>query len=214
MSTARVAVGCPACSPDAPTAHEVLKEAGLSTVRCTECSHVHKADLSGPDTVERRVVVSQEGESVTAQYETQPDESLAVGDEFLLDTPEAIMQVRITALQVGNEQRVEETAAEAVETIWTRAVGNVSVKLTLHPKGGTGEETRSLKLRVPGDEEFTVGEVVEHGGEEFAVEGLVVRDDAEGYVRRQFDHDGDVAFAKDLERVYGRDQSSRAWSAW
>lgn len=214
MSTARVAVACPACSPDAPTAHEVLKEAGLSTVRCTECSHVHKADLSGPETVERRVVVSQEGESVTAQYEVPPDETLAVGDEFLLDTPEAIMQVRITALQVGNEQRAEETTAEAVETVWTRAVGNVSVDLTLHPKGGTGAETRSLKLQAPGDEKFTVGEVVEHGDEEFAVEGLVVRDDAEGYMRQQFDHEGDVAFAKDLKRVYGRDQSSRAWSAW
>jgi uncharacterized Zn finger protein len=214
MSTSRVAVTCPSCSPDAPTAHEVLKEGGLSTVRCTECSHVHKEDLSGPETIERQVVVSQDGDSFTARYELEPDTELETGDEFLLDTPEAIMQVRITSLQKESEERVDRVPAEEVQTIWTRAVGNVTVNLTLHPKDGKREETRSLELQVPGDEQFVVGETLEHGEEKFTVQGLVVRDDADGYMRAQFDHDGDMALAKDLKRVYGRDETSSAWSAW
>lgn len=186
----------------------------MVTVRCTECDHVHKETLPEPDLADRQVVVSQDGDSFSARYETDPDETLAVGDEFLLDTPEAIMQVRITSLQLGNERRVEETTVEEVQTIWTRVVGNVTVDLTLHPKDGKREETRSLELQVPGDEEFTVGEVVEHGDEKFEVTGLVVRETAEGYMREQFDYDGDMAFAKDLKRVYGIDQTSTAWSAW
>lgn len=213
MSTSRVAVACPSCSPDAPTAHELLKEAGLSTVRCTECGHVHKEDLSEPEPVERQVVVSQDGESFTARHGFEPGTDLETGDEFLLDTPEALLQVRITALQKESEQRVDRVGVEDVETVWTRAVGNVAVNLTLHPQGGD-EETRSLKLQVPGDEKFEVGTTVEFGGEEFAVEGFVVRDGAEGYTLTQFDHDGDWAFAKDVKRVYGRDQTTSAWSAW
>lgn len=215
MSTAeRVAVPCPGCSPDAPTAHEVLKRGGLATVRCTECGHTHKVDLEEEETVDRQVVVSQEGESFSARREAPPDETLEVGDEFLLDAEEAIMTVRVTSLQRANEQRVEETTFEDVETVWTRAVGNVSVNVTVHPKDGLREETRSTKLHVPGDERFTVGQTYEYGDEEFEVEGLVVRDEAEGYRFDKLDHDGDMAFAKDLKRLYVRDEQSTAWSAW
>lgn len=215
MSTAeRVAVPCPGCSPEEPTAHEVLKQRGLATVRCTECGHTHKVDLSESETVERRVVVSQEGDSFSARRAAPPDETLEVGDEFLLDAEEAIMTVRVTSLQLASEQRVEEAAYEDVDTVWTRAVGNVSVNVTVHPKDGDREETRSTKLQVPGDEQFTVGETYDYGEEEFTVEGLVIREDADEYRFGKLDHEGDMAFAKDLKRMYVRDEQSTAWSAW
>jgi uncharacterized Zn finger protein len=213
--TERVAVACPSCSPDGPTAHEILTEGGLATVRCTECGHTHKSDLPEEPTLERRVVVSQEGESFTARHEFERATDLAVGDEFLLDTPEAIIRARITALEVGEEQRVDEADVADVETVWTRAVGNVAVDVTLHPKQGGREETRSLTIRVPGDEEFVVGETAEYGGEEVTVEGFVVRDEAsDDYWRDNYDHAGDAARAKDVKRLYARDESSTAWSAW
>jgi predicted Zn finger-like uncharacterized protein len=212
----RVAVTCPSCSPDIETVHEVLKPGGQATVRCTECSHVHKTTVEEDEAVTRDVVVSQDGESFTATVDAPPEETVAVGEEFVLDAEEAIMTVRITDLELGEQRRVEEAVIEDVDTFWTRAVDNVSVNATIHPKEGTGnrEDTRSVEVFVPGDDEFTVGEVEEHGDEAFEVEGIVVRDDAEGYQFDKLDYDGDAAIAKDIKRLYGRDQTTTAWSAW
>ena len=65
-----------------------------------------------------------------------------------------------------------------------------------------------------GDTEFEVGETVEFGDEEFSVEGLQIRDDAPAYRHEKLDHPGDLAYAKDLKRLYARDETLTAWSAW
>lgn len=212
-TTARVALPCPACSPDRETVHEVLSEGGRATVRCIDCSHVHKEELPEEQTIERKVVVSQGGDSFSDSVAVPAEETLAVGEEFLLETEEAILTVRITSLE-HDEGRTDEAAAEAVDTIWGRAVGNVSVSVTAHPKSGEHDETRSFDLQVPGDYEFTVGETDELGGEEFTVEGILIRDDATGYDFDKLDHDGDGAVAKDIKRLYVRDETTSAWSAW
>ncbi|GGN98803.1 HVO_0476 family zinc finger protein [Haloarcula pellucida] len=209
----RVALPCPACSPDLETVHEVLKPGGHVTVRCTDCDHVHKEQLPEETTLQRDVVVSQDGESFTAQVDVPEDADLAVGEEFLLETEEAVLTVRITSLET-DEGREEEASVEAVETIWSRAVGNVAVNVTMHPKDGRHDETESFKLQVPGDFEFVVGETETFGDEEFTVEGIHVRDDAHGYDHEKMDFDGDSAVAKDINRLYVRDESSTAWSAW
>jgi len=210
----RVAAACPSCSPDVETVHELLKDGGQATVRCTECDHVHKTKIERETTVQRNVVVSQEDESFAATAEPPADETLAVGEEFVLDTDEAIMTVRITSLELDTGGRVEEAAASDVDTIWTRAVGNVGVNATIHPKDGKRDDTRSVTLQVPGDYEFTVDATDELGGEEFTVEGIYVRDDAVGYDHDKLDHPGDSATAKDVKRLYVRDESTTAWSAW
>jgi uncharacterized Zn finger protein len=210
----RVTVDCPDCGT--ATVHEVLSPGGQATVRCTDCGHTHKARVEPDRTVEREVVVSQEGESVTTTTEWTPDEPLAVGDEFVVDTPAAIQQVRVTSLEVGDERRAEEATAEAVDTVWTRVVDNVAVPVTVHPKEGDGrhEQTRSLTVRVPGDHEFTVGEEATYGDETVVVEGVQVRDGAPDYRFEKLDHEGDVAFARDVKRVYARDTTTTAWSGW
>lgn len=209
----RVALVCPACSPDEQTVQEVLNPRGTATVRCTECSHVHKTELPETETVTRNVVVSQDGESSTATVEVPAGETLAVGEEFLVETDEAILTVRITSLETG-EGRTEAAEGSTVETIWTRAVGNVSVRVTAHPKSGEHDETRGLKLQVPGDYEFVVGGSDDLADEEFTVEGIYLRADARGYDHEKLDFDGDRAVAKDIKRLYVRDESTSAWSAW
>ena len=212
----RAPVACPSCSLARETVHEVLTTGGgTATVRCTECGHTHKADLASEDTVERTVVVSQDGESFTASVDVSADERVETGDEFVLETEDVILQVRITGIEVGPERRVERTTAGDVETFWTRAVDNVTVPVTVHPRDGDGDGTRSLDLRLPGDEEFTVGETYEFGDEEFEIAGIHVRDDAiERYDFQKLGHEGDTVLGKDVKRIYAVDQSSRAWSAW
>ncbi|PSQ19944.1 hypothetical protein BRD00_00480 [Halobacteriales archaeon QS_8_69_26] len=211
----RVGATCPSCSPDVPTAHEVLAQGGQWTVRCGECGHVHKTRIDD-ELVERDVVVSQDGESFTASVEVPPDEPLAEGDEFVLDATEGVFTVRITSLQVGTEERTDAAAAGDVDTIWTRDVGNVAVPTTVHPATGARDETRSVELHVPGDEEFVVGESHSVGDEEFEVEGIALRDRAVGYEFDDLDHEGDVATAKDIKRLYVREAGPalEAWSAW
>ena len=209
----RIGLPCPACSPDIETVHEVLKPGGHVTVRCTECDHVHKETLPEDATLQRDVVVSQDGESFKAQVDVPEGEQLAVGEEFLLETEEAVVSARITSLET-DEGRAEEAPVDDVGTIWSRAVGNVAVNVTMHPKDGRHDETESFKLQVPGDYEFTVGETEGFGDEEFTVEGIHVRDDAKGYEHEKLDFDGDMVFAKDINRLYVRDESSTAWSAW
>jgi uncharacterized Zn finger protein len=216
MSHQRVPVRCPSCSAGSETAHEVLNRGGQATVRCSDCGHVHKTTIETESTVERRVIVSQEGESDEAFVEVPPDEELSVGDEFLVETEAAVLTARITSLETTEGSRVEAATATEVKTLWTRAVGNVAVNLTLHPKDGGHDETRSVKIQVPGDGQFVVGETHEYGGEEFTVERLLVREDAAGYDREGYDYAGDSALAKDLKRVYARDEDARqrAWSGW
>ncbi|MFB6077798.1 MAG: HVO_0476 family zinc finger protein [Halarchaeum sp.] len=212
----RAPVACPSCSPDQETVHEVLTTGGgTATVRCTECGHTHKAPLESEDVVEPTVVVSQDGDSFTATVELPADEDVDTGDEFILETDEVLMQVRVTAIEVGPEERVQRATGEDVDTVWTRAVDNVSVPVTVHPRDGEGDGTRSLDLHLPGDEEFTIGETYEFGDEEFEIEGVHVRDDAiERYDFQKLGHEGDTVLAKDVKRVYGVDESSKAWSAW
>jgi uncharacterized Zn finger protein len=209
----RIGLPCPACSPDIETVHEILKPGGHVTVRCTDCDHVHKEQLPEEETLERSVVVSQDGDSFTAEVEVPAEEELSVGEEFLLETEEAVVTARITSLETA-DGREDEAAAEDVETIWSRAVGNVSVNVTMHPKDGTHDETESFKLQVPGDFEFVVGDTEQFGDEEFTVEGIHVRDDAHGYEHEKLDFDGDMVLAKDINRLYVRDESTTAWSAW
>ena len=209
----RLGLPCPACSPDIETVHEVLKPGGHVTVRCTECDHVHKETLPEESTLQRDVVVSQDGESFSAQVDVPEGEALAVGEEFLLETDEAVVTARITSLET-DDGRTEDAPVEDVGTIWSRAVGNVAVNVTMHPNDGRHDMTESFKLQVPGDYEFTVGETEQFGDEEFTVEGIHVRDDAKGYEHEKLDFDGDMVFAKDINRLYVRDESSTAWSAW
>jgi uncharacterized Zn finger protein len=213
----RVAVACPACSPDLETVHEVLTTgSGDATIRCTECGHTHKEPVPDDDEREVQVVVSQDGDSFTSTATVPADERLVQGEEFVLDTEEAILEVRITDLQTGPEQRTAAAPAEAVETIWARVVDNVSVDVTINPGGNRKTETENRTLYVPGDYEFVVGESEEFGDEQFRVKGLLVREDAfdHGYEHEQLEHPGDVALAKDLRRVYADDETDTAWSAW
>ncbi|MEM4782050.1 MAG: HVO_0476 family zinc finger protein [Halalkalicoccus sp.] len=212
-TASQVALPCPSCSPEEATVHEVLKPGGQATVRCTACGHTHKATVEEENEIEIDVIVSQDGESFSASAEVPEGEELAVGEEFVLDTAEAIMLVRITSIELGAERRAESARADDIETLWTRAVDNVSVNLTIHPNEKR-EESRSVKLQVPGDHDFTVGEREEMAGEEFVITGIHVKRDSTGYDRDKFDFEGDAVPAKDVKRLFGEDDSPTAWSVW
>lgn len=211
----RIAVACPSCSPAVETGHEILNDGGHLTVRCSTCGHVHKTTAEPDTRIERRVIVSQEGESFESTGRMEPDEELTRGDEFLLETEEAIFEVRITSLELVGGGRTAQADATDVKTIWTRAVGNVVVNLTLHPGDGSHDASRSEQIRLPGDERLTVGETTSFGDEQFTVQQVIVRDEVYDYPFQRLEQPGDAVAAKDIKRVYALDAtSSTGWSAW
>ncbi|MDG5757802.1 HVO_0476 family zinc finger protein [Natronococcus sp. A-GB1] len=211
----RIPTPCPSCSPDLETVHEVLTAGGGAlTVRCSECGHVHKVQPDPEREVTLDVVVSQEGESFTANVTAPEDETVEVGDEFILETDEVLSTVRVTSIELDGHRRVEEADADDVETVWTREVDNVAVNVTVHPQDGSRDDSRSITVYVPGDYEFEVGSIEEFGDDEFEIDAFVVRKDASEYDRDRYDMEGDTGVAKDLKRVYAYDEQTSAWSAW
>jgi len=211
----RLPTPCPSCSPDLETVHEVLSPGGGSlTVRCSECGHVHKIQPEAEREVTLDVVVSQDDESFTANVTTPAEETVELGDEFLLETEDVLATVRVTSIEIGEMKRADSAPAEEVETVWTREVDNVSVNVTVHPQDGRQEDSRSITVYVPGDYEFTVGETDSFGDDEFEIDAFVVRGDAEGYERDRYEQPGDTVLSKDAKRVYAYDETTRAWSAW
>lgn len=211
----RLPAACPACSPETETVHEVLSSGGGDlTVRCGDCSHVHKVQPERTREKSVDVVVSQDGESFTANVTTPAEETIEVGDEFIVETEEVLSTVRVTSLEGEGERRFDSATAEDIETVWSREIDNVSVDVTIHPQDGRREDSRSVTVHVPGDYEFAVGESEGFGNDEFTVDAVVIRDDATGYRRDRFEMDGDTVAAKDVKRVYAFDETSSAWSAW
>lgn len=216
MNQQRVATTCPSCSPTDPTPHEILHAGGATTVRCTSCGQVHRTTIESTPTINRRIIVSQDGESIDAQIELEPDTTVTVGDEFLVETDEAILTARVTSLELLNGGRTEAAAVDNIRTLWSRAVGNVSLNVTLHPKDGRHDDTRSVKVYVPGDKGFEVGETYAIGEEEFSVERVLVRDDAVDHDRDAYDEAGYRIQAKDIKRLYGRSErgTPREYRGW
>ncbi|MFP4174323.1 MAG: HVO_0476 family zinc finger protein [Halobacteriales archaeon] len=190
-----VVVDCPACSSSGP--HEVLKTNGHATVRCLACDHVHKVRIHEPSTVELRVVVSQGQESFSTRTTVREDETVRVGDEFVLEADEGVFGVEVTSVEVpedGDNRRVDEATADEAGTVWTRVVDNVGVPLTLH----TDDDTVSRRMDVPGDYDFVVGDRETVDGDEFVVTAFVDRRSGD-----RFRVEGDDVQAKNAKRVYG-----------
>lgn len=211
----QVAVGCPACSPDSEELHEVLKPDGDTTVRCRSCGHVHKVTIEESSREETRVVVSSGGDSIRTTAMVPTDEVLAVGEEFVADTEDGLMGVRITSLEGHDGERVESAEGADVSTIWTRAVDNLGVPVTIHPADGRREGTVSETYYLPGDEPITVGDSMPLSDDTVRVERILLRDDVIHDGVDKLEHTGDEAVAKDVKRVFGRRIGEDTWrSPW
>lgn len=211
----QVAATCPACSPNRDTAHEILSGGGTATVRCRACGHVRATSVGGKSTRrDVRTVISQDGESVSTTHPVPNGATLAVGDEFVVETDEASFAVEITSLEGPDGDRHERLPAGEVATIWTRDVGNVAVDVTVHPPEQADERSRSSTLLVPGDRAFEVGDEETVDGEPVRVHGILKRGATDGPEPRKLDRPGDRVPARDVARLYVRSLRHVPRSPW
>lgn len=211
----QVRVSCPACTPAGEEVHEVLKPDGQSTVRCTACDHVHKVRIESSTREDTRVVVSSEGDSFRTSAPVPADEILAVGEEFVAETAEGPMGVRITSLELADGERTDHAPGSEIKTIWTRAVDNVGVPTTIHPKDGRRKGTVSETYYLPGDEEIVVGKPMPLSDDSIRVERIIMRDDVVADGPDILEQVGDGVAAKDVKRAFARRTEADTWrSPW
>lgn len=191
-----IEVECPSCSPEEEVRHEVLKEGQSPLVRCLECGQVHVAKIKTPKKVNLKVIVSKMDVSNTYRTELDSETVLQVDDELVVDDEEkgVVCPILITALDAGGK-RVKLAKAENIETIWGRAIDEVTVKFSA--QAGT-EKTEVIEKRVPGDYEFVVGTEEKVGNTRLFINKIKVRD---GLFRSR---KGDVVLAKYVKRIFAR----------
>jgi uncharacterized Zn finger protein len=191
-----IEVECPSCSPEEEVGHEVLKEGQSPLVRCLECGQVHAAKIKAPKSVSLRVVVSKMDVSNTYKTELDSETVLQVDNELVIDDEETgvVVPILITALDAGGK-RVQVARAGDAETIWGRAIDEITVKFSA--QSGI-EKTEVIEKRVPGDYEFVVGAEEKVGNKRLFITKIKVRD---GVFRSR---KGDVVLAKYVKRIFAK----------
>jgi uncharacterized Zn finger protein len=184
-----ISVWCPVCEEIRD--HEILKEGPEPLVRCAVCGHVHRI----PQEIERSIVVKtivSAGEaSRVCATELEKGEIYRIGDTVVAECGEEVQSVEISGIET-EERRVDQGKGSEIKTLWTRAIREVTVKVSLHE----GQSTTPLYLNARGIEEFEVGHEYIAGKRRFRISHIKLRDDR--FLRR----DGQTAQAKDIKRIY------------
>ncbi len=177
---------CPACSPDEPVTHKVLKS---TLFQCEECGDVHCETEDRKIPV--RVIVSIGDKSV--RIRTMLSGIVRVGDELVVDdeTSGEAYPVNVSSIEVG-DKRKESARAEEIKTIWARAIDEVVVKIAISHR----ETTESIEMKVPGDREFTIGEKIKVDSRELKIIRIKIRES--GFKSRK----GVAIKASDIKRIY------------
>ncbi len=153
---------CPECgSGDV----EVIKERGRElTLKCNECGNVWHVTLPKP--VKVPLIVSKHERSFKTEVELPEGEEIKVGD--IVETEDD--EVRLTGTELDGDKRVEKARIGEIKTLWGESLNYPKIiKVSIYlPKG----LTQAFRVKVPRDEEFAVGEVLEVGGYTFKVEKI------------------------------------------
>ncbi|MCK5109308.1 MAG: hypothetical protein KAR25_06425 [Methanosarcinales archaeon] len=186
---------CPACSSQ--ELHDVLKRRGSDQlVRCTECGSVHNVALqtqAAPETTSVRIIVSVGEDSAQYNIELPLDHEVYTGDELLVDDPSAdeVHLAEVASVESRGARVISALAAD-VDTIWSRAIDKVTVKVAIHD----GKKTRSVRLQEYGDREFTIGSVEDISGSRCRIVRIKTRE--RGFRK----YNGNVVRAKDVKRIF------------
>jgi uncharacterized Zn finger protein len=202
---------CPICSPSVELDHTILHTTNDTiTLQCPSCNYVYKQRIPSPKLINCNVIVSQHEDSLSTTIPLSHNAILELGDEFIVDTDEAIFIVAITSLEsLSSSKRVTKTTAQNVKTIWTRAIDNVYINVTIHSLGSKRHQSRGMKFGVPGDYLFEVGKVTTLEGSSFLIEGIHLRQDPQNNPFPKLKDKGNAALAKDIKRIYASEPKYR-----
>ena len=193
-SDLQITTACPTCSPAEPRLHHIIRQRGAEVlVRCDDCGSVHTVISKPVRTASVRTIVSRGEDSERYTTELPADHEIYVGDELLVDDPAAdeVHLVEVASIESDGRRAVAAVAAE-IDTIWARAIDEVTVKIAIHD----GTKTESIRLQVFGDQEFTIGAVEKIGWKNARIVRIKLH--KRGFKKNK----GDVVLAKDIKRIF------------
>jgi uncharacterized Zn finger protein len=186
-----ITASCPGCGEE--TEHEIISESRNLLVRCTACGHHHRiAKEREPQALMIKAIVSREGTSQICGIELAKDDECSVGDHLVAECGDDAFGVEITAIECG-EKRVKRAKATSITTLWTRAIEQVVVKVSIHD----GRKTIPLYMECDGELQFVVGDVYTVAKKRFRISHLKLRD---GPLMRK---EGWKTVAHRVKRIYG-----------
>lgn len=186
-----ITVSCPECKDE--TEHEVVAESRDLLVRCTACGHHQRIRKEcEPPALRIRAIVSRESASQVCSIELAKEDECSVEDHLVAECGDDAVGVEITAIECG-ERRVKRAKAPDITTLWTRAIENVVVKISVHD----GWKTIPLYLECDGEQPFVIGETYTVSRKKFTLSHLKLRD---GPLMRK---EGWKAVARRVKRAYG-----------
>jgi len=193
---------CPNCSPHEPVPHDILKEKPDILIKCTLCDAIHPYYSEKKVKTNIRVVISAGDNSTKSTIVQDCDEIISVDDEFIVESgPEGDASfVLVTSIESG-DKRVNSARADEIDTIWTRYTDTVTTKISIT----RGWQTESIEMEVPGEREFTVGEMLSSGSNKFVIKKVKVRDGK--FLKRN----GECVMAKYIKRIFADSTERMEW---
>ena len=183
-------VSCPACKSEEE--HDVLSQGRDLLVKCSACGNVHRIPLpKDPEPIQVKAIVSSGNESRICSVELLPDDLCEIGELLVAECGEDAVGVEITSIE-SNGKRVNECPASAAETLWTRVIETVVVKISVHD----GWRTIPLYISCDGEEPFEVNAVYTVNKIKFRISHIKLR---EGPILRK---EGWRTVAHKITRIY------------
>jgi|Deesub1362A_J573_1020465.scaffolds.fasta_scaffold01437_11 uncharacterized Zn finger protein len=173
---------CPGCGDESE-----FREIKDCVYQCSNCGYVVREGKRREFEVD--VVFSDDAESQMGKLALEEGDEVRVGEEYVVEISGELRIGEVRAIDV-EEGRVERAQVERIKTIWMRAVDFVSVPVSIH----LGSRTISKKIRLPGDEELRVGDVIRIEGAKHTIKAI----------KRRFGRlvkEGSVK-AKEIKRMY------------
>ncbi|MDD3977888.1 hypothetical protein L1994_04095 [Methanomicrobium antiquum] len=182
---------CPLCNDEYE--HDILKESGDLLVQCKNCGNIHHVEkLKEPGEIEVKTIISFEKESKKGIIELAEDEMISIEDMLVAETGGEAVGVEVTSIEI-DDKRVGSAYAADIDTIWTRSIDRVIIKVSYHD----GRKTIPLYLEYEGDEDIIIGDIYQSGKYRYKVSHIKLRN---GSMMRK---DGWKAYARKIKRVYG-----------
>ncbi|WP_340820135.1 HVO_0476 family zinc finger protein [Methanolobus sp. WCC4] len=197
-----IEVVCPSCSPKMSVMHDVLKSGQNMVVQCQECGNVHPAEVEKTKTFSIKVIISKGDESFTKTTLMTSEEELRIEDEIIVDDGESdeVYPILVTAIESG-DKRPKMAKASEIDTIWGRAIDEVSVKIAVHH----GRSTDALQKRVPGGYEFIIGKEEKVDRKNVRIKKIKIRD---GSLESRT---GIAVPAKFIKRIFAEEVYMKSW---
>ncbi len=144
---------CPECfSEDVEILHEQNPEAASThaTLECQDCGRVFKDVIEEPKDLEVRCVISDGAESEPATITIPAGQRVRVDDELY----GAGQRLLVTAIEVGDDRRVETAPAEDVKTLWCKNFETITLDVSVNK----GHITHADEITVVPEETFYLGD--------------------------------------------------------